>query len=566
MRHHEFFHIMFSSARDPVLCRRRILLLGAVVIFILEGLASEGGVEAANSSATATSGMMSANSTSATGAPEQHFDVRRYRVIGGGQLLPRLAVEEAVYPYLGPYRVNSDVEQARAALEKAYRDQGYQTVTVEIPPQQVHGGVITLQVMPEPVGRLRVTGSRYFSLDQIKREAPSLNEGFSPNFSQVTHDLQVLNDIPDRRITPTVTAGKIPGTVDVNLNVKDTIPVHGSLELNNRYSADTTHLRLNGSVSYDNLFQLEHSIGFSFQVSPQDLAQVEVFSAYYLARIPGVSWLTLMLEGTSQDSNVNTLGGIGVAGKGDVVGGRAVITLPARPDFYHSISFGADYKHFTQDVLIAGTHSLTPVTYYPLSAAYSGTWVPKGHETDLNASVNLALREVGSDQTDFDLNRHGASGNFIYFRGDLSHTDDLPEGFQIFGKIQGQASDQPLLNSEQFSGGGLGTVRGYLESEELGDNGFFGSVELRTPSLGTFLGKTVDEWRFYVFSDAGILGIDDPLPEQQTTFKLASVGIGSRLRLFSHFNGSFDIGVPLDGGPQTKIHDPLFTFRLWADF
>jgi hemolysin activation/secretion protein len=499
-------------------------------------------------------------------ASEHHFYIQQYRVIGGAHLLPRLDVETAVYPFLGPYRTEGDVEQARQALENVYHDHGYQTVLVQIPPQKVQGGIITLQVVPQTVGRLRVHGSRYFSIDEIKREAPSLSEGQSPNFSQVTRDLAVLNNIPDRQVTPTVRPGVVPGTVDVDLNVKDTPPIHGSLELNNRYSADTTPLRVNGSFSYDNLWQLEHSIGFSFQLSPENLTQVQVYSGYYLARIPGVSWLSLMLQGTSQDSNVNTLGGIGVAGKGDVIGGRAIISLPGEKGFYHSISLGLDYKHFEQDVLIAGTNSVTPVTYYPFSAAYSGTWMGKGHETDLNASVNLAIREMGSDDAEYELNRHGASGDFVYVRGDLSHTLDLPEGFQFFGKVQGQAADQPLVNSEQFSGGGLGTVRGYLESEELGDNGIFGSTELRTPSLGTFLGSAVDDWRFYLFVEGGLLGIDEPLPEQQSTFNLASVGIGTRLKLVGHLNGSLDFAVPIDRGPDTKPYSPLLTFRLWADF
>jgi hemolysin activation/secretion protein len=498
--------------------------------------------------------------------PENHFYIQKYQVEGGGHLLSRLDVETAVYPYLGPYRTTEDVEQARTALEKAYRDNGFQTVSVEIPPQKIAGGVVLLQVMQGQVARLRIHGSRYFSLDEIKREAPSLSEGQSPNFTQVTHDLQVLNNIPDRRITPTVRAGETPGTVDVDLNVKDTPPIHGSLEINNRYSADTTPLRLNGSVSYDNLWQLEHSIGFSFQLSPEDLNQVEVFSGYYLARIPGVDWLSLILQGTEQNSNVNTLGGIGVTGKGQVIGGRAIITLPSQHDFYHSLSLGFDYKHFEQDLLIAGDDSTTPVTYYPFSAAYSGTWVGKGHETDFNASINLAVRELGSDDVEFDNNRHGATGNFLYLRGDLSHTLDLPGGFQLFVKAQGQVADQPLVNSEQFSGGGLGTVRGYLESEELGDNGLFGSTEIRTPSLGTFLGKSVDDWRFYLFSEGGVLSIDDPLPEQQSTFTLASVGAGTRIKLLHYLNGSFDFGLPLYAGVQTKAYSALLTFRLWAEF
>jgi hemolysin activation/secretion protein len=273
-----------------------------------------------------------------------------------------------------------------------------------------------------------------------------------------------------------------------------------------------------------------------------------------------------MLQGTDQDSNVNTLGGIGVVGKGDVLGGRAIFALPAQTDYYHSLSLGLDFKHFTQDIDIGGTEGVTPVTYYPFSAAYSGTWTGKGYETDLNASVNLAVRGMGSSEEQFEQNRHGAEGDFMYFRGDLSHTRDLPEGFQLFVKGQGQASDEPLVNSEQFSGGGLGTVRGYLESEELGDNGIFGSAEMRSPSLSTLLGKSVDEWRFYVFSEGGELTIDDPLPDQQSQFQLASVGAGSRVKLVDHVNGSLDVGVPLDSGPQTTAYATSLTFRLWADF
>jgi len=513
--------------------------------------------------------------------PEPHFFVKEYQVEGGGHLLPNVEVEAAVYPYLGPYRTTGDVEQARGALEQAYRDKGYQTVTVQIPPQKLGSGVVILQVMRGEVARLRVHGSRYFSIDQIKREAPSLQEGQSPNFSQVTHDLLVLNELPDRQVTPTVRPGETPGSVDVDLNVKDKLPLHGSLEINNRYSTGTTQLRLNGSVSYDNLWQLGHSIGFSFQVSPEDPGQVKVFSGYYLARIPDMSWLSLMLQGTKQNSDVNTLGGIGVAGNGETVGLRAIISLPPLTDFYQSLSLGFDYKHFTQDVQISGTDTLTPVTYYPFSAAYSGNWIGKGYETDLNASVNLATSQLGSSNATFDLNRHGASGDFMYFRGDLSHTHDLPGGFQLFAKAQGQAADQPLVNSEQFSGGGLGTVRGLLESEVLGDNGILGTVELRTPSLSEFLGKTVDEWRFYVFNDGGMLTNDEPLVESPYQYNLDSVGAGTRIKVAGHLNGSLDVGIPLvidtlesNVPANAYIQNPIsehpyearLTFRVWADF
>jgi hemolysin activation/secretion protein len=420
--------------------------------------------------------------------------------------------------------------------------------------------------VPNAVGRLRVNGSRYFSLEQIKQEAPSLQVGTVPNFNEVAKDIVTLNQLSDRHVSPALTAGRLPGTVDVDLNVKDTPPLHGSVEINNRYSADTTPLRVNASVSYDNLWQLGHSIGASFQIAPEDPSEVKVYSGYYLAHVPDVDGLSLMLTGTKQDSNVSTLGGIGVAGRGDTVGLRAIFSLPQKKDFYHSVSLGLDYKHYEQDLVTAGTGSTTPITYFPLSAAYSATWLAKGYETDLNGTVNLHLRGLGSSEEEFDSNRHGADGSFIYFRGDLSHTRDLPEGFQVFVKGQGQASDQPLVNSEQFSGGGLGSVRGYLESEALGDNALLGSVELRTPSLGNWLGKEVDDARFYIFSDGGFLTINDPLPEQKEKFTLASVGAGTRVQLLKRFNGSLDVGVPLVLGIQTNPYDILLTFRVWAEF
>ena len=169
-----------------------------------------------------------------------------------------------------------------------------------------------------------------------------------------------------------------------------------------------------------------------------------------------------------QDSNVSTLGGIAVAGRGEIVSTRAIMTLPAGTDFYHSFTLGFDYKHFDQGANVAaGRLSDTPITYYPLSADYSATWSKKGAVTDFDANVIANLRGLGSDEEEFDLNRFRARGSFIYLRGSIAHTHDLPAGLQVFGKVQGQVSDQPLVNSEatrrrrprhcaRLSGGGSG--------------------------------------------------------------------------------------------------------------
>jgi hemolysin activation/secretion protein len=387
-----------------------------------------------------------------------------------------------------------------------------------------------------------------------------------PNFNEVARDIVALNQLPDRRVTPTMRPGVEPGTVDVDLEVKDTFPLHGNLELNNRYSANTTPLRLNGGVSYSNLWQLGHTVGFSFQIAPQNVEDAQVYSAYYLARIPQVEWFSLMFQATRQNSNVSTLGGGASAGNGTIVGGRAMFTLPApnTTGFYHSLSLGLDYKHFDQDLTIGGVLTGSPVTYWPWSINYNAALAGKNSSTELNAAVVFGFQGMGSEEIEFDNRRYNADGSFVYFRGDASHTQELPFGFQAYGQAQGQIANQALVDSEQFSLGGLDTVRGYLESEVLGDNAAVGTLELRTPSVPEVLG--IDEWRFYGFLDGGVATLNDPLPEQTSRFNLASIGAGSRLHLLDHLNGSVDAGVPLISQDESPRGQVRVTFRLWGEF
>jgi hemolysin activation/secretion protein len=508
---------------------------------------------------------VAATASSAPAPAAQSLTINEYTVLGN-KILSEDEVDDAVYPYLGPGQSIHSVDAARAALQKLYSDAGYQTVEVEIPPQHVHDGIVVLQVVEGKIGRLHVNGSRYFSLNEIKSEAPSLKPGTVPNFKAVTKDIVALNQWPDRQVTPALKAGTTPGTVDVDLNVKDTLPLHGSIGLDNRYSESTTPLRLDASLSYDNLWQRGDSISISYEIAPQNSDDAEVFSGSYLARIPGVDWASLLLYGLDSDSDVSTVGSTNVVGKGQVIGARGIFTLPGGQGFFDTLSAGVDYKHFDQNVTLGGQTLPTPVTYYPLTATYSATWQGANGTTQLDLTPTINIRGLGSNPAEFDAKRFDAQSNFAYIKGDLSRTQELPKGLELYVKLQGQLADEPLVNSEQFSGGGQDTVRGYLESEVLGDNAMLGSVEIRTPSFNRFLGPKVNDWRFFTFTEGGQLNILDPLPEQQSVFNLASIGIGSRIKLIDHLNGMVDFALPLVTSVATKADQPRVEFRVWAEF
>lgn len=493
--------------------------------------------------------------------------VREYRVRGSKKLPPR-EIEKAVYPYMGPRRSEQDVEQARAALEKAYKDLGYQTVYVEVPAQDPSRGIIIMNVVEAPVGRLRVNGAKWFLPSQVRKQAPSMQEGVVPNFNDVKKDIVALNQWRDRKVTPELKAGVVPGTVDIVLNVEDKMPLHGSIEINNRYNANTTPLRLNASISYGNLWQMGHTLGLSYQVAPERPEDASVYSGYYMMPLPWSDGLSLMLTGTKQDSNVSTLGGGAVAGRGSVLGFRFMKQLPSEAaGFFHSLSFGMDYKRFEQDIILAGNVTSAPVEYYPLTLAYSAGRVRDRSFTDFNLSTTFGIRGWTGDQTQFTNRRFKADEGFFAVRADASHTHDLPGGFQLFGKVQGQGAGDPLINTEQIAIGGLSSVRGYLEATQLGDTGLIGNIELRSPSIiGSAAKDSPDEWRFYGFYDHGYVRLTKALPGQFNSFELASVGVGTRVRWHQHVHGSVDVAVPLIDQSNAIANDVYVRFRLWLDF
>src|SRR6185369_3880098 len=117
-----------------------------------------------------------------------------YRVLGN-TLMPGTSIERAVYPHLGPGKTFADVEAARQSLETIYRDAGYGTVFVDVPEQQVEGGIVRLRVTEGKLDRVRVTGARYYSNGRIREALPALTPGQVPKLPNAQAQLASLNRV-----------------------------------------------------------------------------------------------------------------------------------------------------------------------------------------------------------------------------------------------------------------------------------------------------------------------------------------------------------------------------------
>jgi hemolysin activation/secretion protein len=124
-----------------------------------------------------------------------------------------------------------------------------------------------------------------------------------------------------------------------------------------------------------------------------------------------------------------------------------------------------------------------------------------------------------------------------------------------------------LISNEQFAIGGADSVRGYLESNSLGDQGLFGTVEVRTPPLMKYLpGADASEFYARAFYDAGHTSIQSPLPAQTRSFNLASVGFGIFLKKWYGVSTTLDYAYALHTAGFVSKGDDRLHFRISYDW
>ncbi|MBW8372219.1 MAG: BamA/TamA family outer membrane protein [Thiobacillus sp.] len=500
----------------------------------------------------------------AVAADEAGFDVFEYSV-RGNSVLPVISIETAVYPHLGEKKTIADVEAARTALEKAYHDAGYLTVLVDIPEQKVTSGVVTLRVTEGSVERLRVTGSRYFSLGEIRATAPELAEGSVPHFPTMQKELVALNTSEDRRVTPVLRPAKTPGQVEVDLKVQDQFPLHGEMTLDNRASANTTETRLSGNLRYSNLWQKQHSLGIGFQVAPQEPDEARVLSLTYLQ--PAMGGM-LALYGIVSRSDVGVAGDTRVLGNANIAGARWIKPLRTWRGANQLLSLGVDYKDFSDDLLFGADTYTTPISYMPFSVEYRGSVNGEYTKTQWNLGFTFSLRGL-ADETiecvpgfftnEFDCKRFGAKPDFAYLRGGFRHERSLGKDYSLAARFEFQLANQPLISNEQYSAGGAQTVRGYTESAALGDRGVIAGLEAIGPEWG-------ESGRFglrpLAFAEGATLKVIEATTLQEDEFNLASVGLGLRLSSRLGLSSDLDVAWPLRALGESEKHELRLHWRL----
>lgn len=198
------------------------------------------------------------------------FRVDSYE-LEGNTLLSLEILTPIFEKYTGDAVTFDTIRVALAELQLAYRNRGFMTVSVGLPQQQLTNGIVRVKITEGRLMDVVVKGNKHFRTENILRALPSAHTNALLNALVFQQELDRANANGDRQIYPVISPGPEPGTSVLELRVKDRLPFHLHMELNNYATPNTPDLRMNLSGVYNNLWQRDHQLGLQYSLTPESL-------------------------------------------------------------------------------------------------------------------------------------------------------------------------------------------------------------------------------------------------------------------------------------------------------
>ena len=495
------------------------------------------------------------------------FDINQFEV-RGNTLLPSNELQKSVAAFVGGQRDFADVVKAQEALEAAYHRHGYQLVRVDLPEQELNGGVVVLQVVEARIGQVRIAGNQHFSNENVRNALPGLQEGRTPDLTAISKSLKLANENPAKQTVMKLKNSEGQDAVDADLQVTDESPWSASLNMDNSGTEETGKTYMGAVLQNANLFGRDQVMSLQYTTTLEKPERVSVYGlGYHLPLYALGDSLDFFTSYSDVDNGLVTAGifDLAVSGKGTIFGGRYNHNLATDGNYQSKLVYGIDYKAYKNNLEAEDVQLGNDITVHPLSVGYQGTWVRL--DGDANFAVTLAHNIAGGSrgrQSDFDLARTDARDDYTALRLAANITQALPADWQLRGVLNGQYSNDALIPGEQFGAGGAMSVRGFREREVSNDSGISSNLEAYTPPM---CGSGSWQCRALAFYDNAYLTRNHALPGEFTHVALSSTGLGMRVSYRRYLNLQVDYGHVLHAeASETERGDNRLHARLSLSF
>ncbi len=416
--------------------------------------------------------------------------VRKFQFTGN-HVFSSSTLARVIQKYSGRTITAEELEQARQDLTLFYINRGFINSGAILPDQNVGNGVITFQIVEGKLSGVNLKGNFWFRSWWLRNEVRRA-AGQPLNFNKLKEGLQLLRTNPlIARVNAELKPGGVLGESLIDVDIQEVQPFRFSLEFSNKrppsvgaeiVEAQFADLNLTG---HNDPLQVRYGIAHTTQDGGFDFSGLENIEGTYA--FPVTPWATtLEIHASKSDTSIieEPFTSLDINSKLEQYGVTLRQALHQTLNNECAVSFTADERR-SKTFLLGEPFSLSPgavdgvTDVFVLRFAQEFVNRSEVHVLALRSTFNLGLDAFSATNSGAEPNSRFFSwlGQSQYVRR-LWKTDNL-----LVLRLNGQFSSSPLFSLEQFSIGGVQSVRGYRENTLLRDNGVFASTEVRVPIL-----------------------------------------------------------------------------------
>lgn len=433
-------------------------------------------LKGANTNQQANSHLLS-SPTIATGTQET-FPIKDVQVLGN-TVFKESDIEEIVKPYIGKQARFEELLAIRSAVTDYYTKRGYTTSGAFLPEQDISSGVVSVQVVEGTLEKIEIQGLTRLRSNYV-RDRIRLAAGAPINLRRLETALQLLQVDPlFTSVQAELKAGTTPGRSILALNLREARPITTSFTVENRDSPSVGSVRGTSSLSYQNLLgfgdRFTAQVGYTGGANSYDLG----YSFPINARDGSISFR--YADGNSKiiEEPFSPL---------DILGRTKTFSLGYRqpivntPSSELTLGFSADLResqtYLLKDIPFSFSTGPEDGNSKVTVLRFSQDWINRTPSRVLAARSQFSL---GIGALGATVNDTGVDGRFISWIGQFQWVQNLGRNFIGVARVATQLTPDSLLPLEQFSIGGVDTIRGYRQNQFVADNGITSSFELRIP-------------------------------------------------------------------------------------
>ncbi|MES2200362.1 MAG: ShlB/FhaC/HecB family hemolysin secretion/activation protein [Chlamydiota bacterium] len=466
----------------------------------------------------------------------------------GNTLLSAKEVNKAFFPYLHRELTGQDVITLCKEIECLYAKKGYILAWVYPPVQVIENNTLRLQALEGFLDEIHVTGNTSYKTSFIKKYVSGL-KGKPLNYNDLTKALRLMNENIDLETEAILKKGSQVGSIDLVIKIQDQFPAHMNIGYNNWGSNVLTYNQLSSEIRVGNL--LTSGDLLSLMTSVGIPAVMYYFNPVYSVPINGLG-TRCDLSYLFTHSYIQELKPLGLACWSELAGIAFIHPLSRTRTFAWDITTEfkiKQYKNFIEDIT---------ATYDKLRVVSLGTNLEyldllRGRNF-INAFARAGIPYIlnGSAPIDPKCSRIGGGGRYFILNVGYQRVQTLPFDTSLLFTSMAQGSFNKLPLSEQFTIGGVGSVRGYPAAIASGDIGYYLNAELYAPVPGLVdrispisKKKWKETLQLLAFLDHGGVYTNTPVPSEFSPAYLTAVGVGIRFYGPRDLNISFDVAFPL---------------------